>query len=262
MVWGPIIGAAGSLLGGLFGSNSRKKQQQQQYEHQKEFAQKGIQWRVQDAKNAGIHPLYAMGAQTQSYQPSYVGEPMQTALENAGQHIGRAAEAHMSRDQRAINKTAQTLQLQNMQLQNDLLASRIARENQPGTPPPPTGSTIIDGQGNASPTDSNFVDNVKQIRTKTVAGREFIEPTDVPEIAHTRTGRGTYAPIMSKDAMERMEEDFLGKVGWNLRNRLGPMVGINRQPPYKAPEGYWWQYQPLTQDYELIPKRNTRAGGW
>lgn len=36
---------------------------------QREFAQNSIQWRVDDAKNAGIHPLYALGAQGASYTP-------------------------------------------------------------------------------------------------------------------------------------------------------------------------------------------------
>ena len=43
---------------------------------QREFAQSGIQWKVADAKKAGLHPLAALGAQTASASPSYqAGDP-------------------------------------------------------------------------------------------------------------------------------------------------------------------------------------------
>ena len=65
-----LLGAGASLLGGLFDDNSAKKQAQQNYAQQKEFAQKGIGWKVEDAKASGIHPLYALGAQTHSFTPT------------------------------------------------------------------------------------------------------------------------------------------------------------------------------------------------
>jgi len=70
----PIVGASaiqagGSLLGGLFGNKSAKKQAKQDYRRQKEFAQNTIQWKVADAKKAGLHPLYALGA-SGSFTPS------------------------------------------------------------------------------------------------------------------------------------------------------------------------------------------------
>lgn len=39
-------------------------------ELQREFAQHGIQWKVNDAISAGIHPLAALGADTMSFTPS------------------------------------------------------------------------------------------------------------------------------------------------------------------------------------------------
>lgn len=42
---------------------------------QKTFAKMGVQWRVNDAKKAGIHPLAALGAQTFSGSPISVGQP-------------------------------------------------------------------------------------------------------------------------------------------------------------------------------------------
>lgn len=38
---------------------------------QREFAQNSIRWKVNDAKMAGIHPTYALGAQGTSFSPMY-----------------------------------------------------------------------------------------------------------------------------------------------------------------------------------------------
>jgi len=60
---GPILGAASSLIGGIMGQNSQnnaiKSQENMAAQNialQKEFAQSGIQWKVADAKAAGVHP--------------------------------------------------------------------------------------------------------------------------------------------------------------------------------------------------------------
>lgn len=81
----PIIGAslisAGtSLAGGAldFGQsddiakrNSREAQLDRA--HQRQFAQHGIQWRVNDARAAGVHPLVALGAQLNQGTPTAIG---------------------------------------------------------------------------------------------------------------------------------------------------------------------------------------------
>lgn len=68
-----LVGATGSLLGGAVSTNSAKKQAQQSFQQnynaQKEFAQNSIQWRVQDAKKAGINPYAVVGGQTVGYTP-------------------------------------------------------------------------------------------------------------------------------------------------------------------------------------------------
>lgn len=95
---GAVTDAAGSILGGAI---SDKRNQayanatwQKNYNAQKEFAQNSIQWRVQDAKKAGIHPLYAMG-QTPGYTPSdssyssSYGEGVSRAMNRLGQAMGQ-----------------------------------------------------------------------------------------------------------------------------------------------------------------------------
>lgn len=62
-----------NLVGGVLTNNTNLEQQRTHFNRnlslQREFAQNSIQWRVNDAKAAGIHPLYALGAQGSSYTP-------------------------------------------------------------------------------------------------------------------------------------------------------------------------------------------------
>lgn len=95
---GSAIGAAGSLFGGAISDKRNQayadQMWQKNYNAQKEFAQNSIQWRVQDAKKAGIHPLYAMG-QTPGYTPSdssyssAYGEGVSRAMNSIGQAMGQ-----------------------------------------------------------------------------------------------------------------------------------------------------------------------------
>lgn len=137
-ILGPLISAGASLLGGLFGRSSQDKANAQNIQLQKDFAQQGIRWKVADAKAAGIHPLYALGAQTHSFSPSLVGDTsLPTGLANAGQDISRAIDAGRTPTERvdAYARTVQALNLTRLGLENDLLASQIRKINQAGHPP-------------------------------------------------------------------------------------------------------------------------------
>lgn len=119
---GGFSGVIGSVVGGLVGAggsiwankqNDKLAQQmwQKNYEAQKEFAQNGVKWRVDDAKQAGIHPLFAMGANGASYSPvnsgGYYENPtagLGNAISNMGQDIGRAMQAKMTPAERAIQE--------------------------------------------------------------------------------------------------------------------------------------------------------------
>lgn len=129
-----ILEAIGSIVGGLFGQSSAEKAAEKQAQLQREFAKNGIRWKVEDAKAAGIHPLYALGASGASYAPVSVGGPDWGSM---GANIGRAMDVGRSNSERssAFETTVQNLTLQKMGLENDLLASQIRTINQPGHPP-------------------------------------------------------------------------------------------------------------------------------
>ena len=65
---------------------------------------------------------------------------------------------------------------------------------------------------------------------------------------------------MSEDAKQRLEEDMIGVLLWNIRNRLLPSVGLNQSaPPAKVPKGYdAWVYNPFKQEY--TPHKRSRIG--
>jgi len=82
--------AAASGLGALVSYDSARSQ----IKAQKQFAKKGIQWRVNDAKKAGLHPLYALGAQVPAFSP--VMDATGSHLAQMGQDITRARKATLT----------------------------------------------------------------------------------------------------------------------------------------------------------------------
>lgn len=153
----PLAGAAISgmfgLAGGRMSSEATREanaaaiaDKERDRELQREFAQSGIQWRVEDARRAGISPLAALGGSGALYNPSPIAiapdTGMATAVASMGQDIGRAVNATRTADQRteAFVKTTQDLQLKRMGLENDLLASQIAKLQSSMNPPMPANA--------------------------------------------------------------------------------------------------------------------------
>lgn len=145
------LGAIGNLAGSAFKYSSARDDRKssentamQNIALQKQFAKNGIQWKVEDALKAGIHPLAALGASTTSFAPVTVGSSLAegaSGFASAGQDIGRAVNASMSKGDRAsaASKAAEALALEKGQLENDLLktqvASQVAKLSQAGGNP-------------------------------------------------------------------------------------------------------------------------------
>lgn len=161
---GGIIAGIGGAISGLLGKSAQSEANRVNQENamrqealQKEFAQSGIQWKVADAKAAGIHPLYALGANTVSYSPNVVGAVPETGLASAvassSQDISRAIEATRTAGESAtaFQKTAQDLSLTKAGLENELLATQIAKMRGQLGPAMPslTDKNAIPGQSGA-----------------------------------------------------------------------------------------------------------------
>lgn len=117
---GDLIGAAVSLGGSLLGANSSSNAAERNYAAQKEFAQNGIRWKVEDAKAAGIHPLAALGAHTASFSPVFQGSDY-SGFSNAGQMISRAIEAKQTQAERELAD----LQVEHARLENEYTRAKI-----------------------------------------------------------------------------------------------------------------------------------------
>lgn len=167
-MFGAIATGVGSLLGGMFaGQGAQKggkmsakatlKANRQNLKYQMLFAKKGLRWKINDARKAGVAPLAALGAQSVSFSPSFVGATQagQGVADSAaamGQGISRAATALGSADDQNSEylRRLQQLQLDNMTLQNQALGSQIRLMSQPGTPlaaPVAAERYLIPGQG-------------------------------------------------------------------------------------------------------------------
>lgn len=250
---GALIGAAASIGGGLLASSSAKKAAAKQAALQREFAQNAIQWKAEDARKAGISPLYALGANTTSYQPVSTGGS-DYGLSQAGQDIGRAIDAQNSAGGRAQHfavALART-QLEGAQLDNEFkrveLASAVARHNQAGTPPPyPSMETVphVPGQGN-----STLEVTRKMSPSSPIAGTH-VEAGVAPEVSFYRTKHG-WAPMIPQNLGEAMESQPLGSLLWAMRNQVMPWFKNEyKSEPFKAPLGKVWVMHP-SGDYRLV----------
>lgn len=129
-----LIGAGAAIVGGALSDRSNRKVAEatndrsaeiaaQERALQREFAQSGIRWRVEDAKAAGLHPLFALGGAGATYTPQPISlmTPDQSGLgrglAEAGQNVSRAIQAQ---------QTAAERQLQALQL--GLLHAQVQKE--------------------------------------------------------------------------------------------------------------------------------------
>lgn len=178
-----LISAGSSILGGLFGSSDNKKAAKAQAEAdernaalQREFAQNAIQWKVADAEKAGIHKLYALGAQTNPGMASYmspqlpVSNPMGNAIADAGNGLARAATAGQTTMQRLQERLLET-QIDGQEIENAAKRSTMALKGGAQiTPPFPS---------------SGFDDNSMTAQTM-MAGHGYNRPIINPDLSQSR----------------------------------------------------------------------------
>ena len=225
---GDIISGIGSVVGGLINSSSARDIAAQNIANQQLFAKNAIQWKVADAAKAGIHPLFALGAQTNSFANVAGDTSLGDAIQNAGQSIGRAADAVATADERAISKKADMLKLENMGLQNDILRAELASkvQRQSGAmvaPPVPSAASRyqIPGQG-ATVMPSPLVKVKPAELTPGEPGKEFMMPTANPSVQLYRTEDG-WSPAPPEQLAESIEDNAFLQAQWAINNIIKPM---------------------------------------
>lgn len=265
---GGIAGGIGNIISGGQSSASAERLNQLNYEHQKEFAQNGIRWKVADAKAAGLHPLAALGASTAQYTPATaIGDsPDWSFLADAGQSIGRAVDAKRTQRERVEQQQKQdaafALKAENQKAENDLIRAQTASIQQdmalrqakaseqvvrtqqqvPAMPSLAPDGSLMPGQGNA--TSPGGIESKPAEIVVNEPGRPGQERGSVSELGFTRTNDGGYAPVMSKDAKDRLDDDFIGSSLWHLRNSLPAAFDAERVMPPRSwlPKGSEWRF--------------------
>lgn len=111
------------LIGDLIGAASQQRANRENRLMQEKFASQGIRMRVEDAKAAGLHPLFALGASVPGYSPS--AQPLFNGAE-LGQNIGRAA-SQFSQDEREL-RAAQLRAINAGAMKDEALAAAAASE--------------------------------------------------------------------------------------------------------------------------------------
>lgn len=268
------LGAAGSIAGGLFGNKGGGHSRQwyldqdfRQYQRQLQYtAENQPSFLVEGAKRAGLHPLAVLGMPLTQGTTTSIGG-MDSAggrdyswLSDAGQHIGRAAGALLSKDDRAkqqqYDETRQAQQLRNNDLQNKLLSRQIDQITQdmalqlarnstravdnsaqnPGFQLGIDGRTthaVIPGQNDAA-TSRLFTLKPPEVAVSHPQ-TAFAEAGTHPELKFVRTALGGYSPVRSQALEESLEDDRLGMIRFNIRNGIGSAIS---HPDFAPPKAY------------------------
>lgn len=243
-----ILGAVGSIAGGLLSNKANKKAAAENVKTQKEFAQNSLQWKAADAEKAGISKVFAMGAPTTSFAPSNVGSNFDF-LGDAGQNIGRAITAQSSPGgaAAALPKAAAAVQLEGMQLDNEFKRAQIAslqkNYTQAGTPPPGPEYTV---DGPTLKLQTN--------RDLSTTGQPYTVPGAGPDITMTHTAGGGYTWDTPPQLAESRESDFFVKNAANFwRNGVLPAVNPHTRVPQQVinslPPGTTPVFDPFTQEW-------------
>lgn len=221
---------------------------------QREFAQKGLQWKMQDASQAGVNPLYALGAQTIAASPVSVGTHVPeignelAPLAQMGQDISRSYRAtQAAKEQKELDNRLNTYNSMKMaqdieqgDLQNQLLKIQIQNSTPQVPGPGMSGDYLMDGQGNAVKVEP-------VTSTATMIGRPGNEAAAIPDVGYARgDDPNMLYPVPAKHVKERIEDSW-ADTDWMLRNRLFKVLTGGKPPP-----GYTWSI--LKQGYR---KNNT-----
>lgn len=214
------------------------------YERQKEFAKMGIQWKVEDARRAGINPLVALGAPTSSYAPNSVGEysPM-------GQSTVRASfstRTEQDKEAAALQLSSAKLDVQGKEIDNAYKLEQLKRL-QVGQPSfPSDNGNFIPGQGN-----SGIKINPSE-RTMSAPGKPGQDAGWITDRAFARTDTGL-VPVPSKDVTERIEDKLIPETMWAVRNMLAPNWNSSDTAPSQSqlPPGYdRWSWSMWKQEWQ------------
>lgn len=280
MSWAAAAQFAGPIIGGMIGAkgarDANKANLQMSREaraHQEHLLKNQIQWRMEDARAAGVSPSVALGG-------SVVGSgtsapiPMQNELHAMGQGVARSLTSGAT----AYQRKQQALNLENMALQNEQLkaqiaGSKLAVARQAGMPKPfpshlPTNEVTSDHVSGRAPIHDPLIGTIeaalaaapKIVRSEVVGSRQdnaLIEAGHHPNAALMRVSGG-YMVVPSKTGKERTEDDVWLQTALKADILANPKAYEPKEYPGKGKE---WVFYPATFTFK---RRNkvTRRQRW
>lgn len=268
-IFGDILSFTGGLIGSNKAANTQKDINYENAALSREYATTGIQWRVADAKKAGLHPLAAMGLPLASAPTLSAGNTDYAAsYADMGQSIGRAADSVRTRSERQAVAARDALSLERAGLENELLRTQITNAQRASNPPLPslgsgTGSSqLLPGQADSYPPAEPYVET--KAASPIAMGSPGREAGLISDIGYYQRHDGNIGITKSKDMKERTEDDILAQIGWFLRNNALPALGANVPPPpnprdYPPPSGKIWAWDPHIMAYKPVKPNSLRG---
>ena len=125
-----MLDVIGNIAGGIMDWHASRKANKRNIAFQREFAQSGLQWKMEDAKKAGIHPLAAIGAPTSSPTTAIQPESMGKSLSRAGEKLVQHKANELALEEARIRN--KKIQKEMDYIDEQIKSSQHARQNQGG----------------------------------------------------------------------------------------------------------------------------------
>lgn len=234
LIGGPTGASIGGALGNsLFGSTGPDSADMfgRSQDVQERWMQNQMQWRVQDAKKAGIHPVAAIGSNlsppsSPGYSVGDVGGGIGGTLSDMGQDLGRAIGASMSGETK-YRTSLQALQIERGELENSILREQLKRLQPAGTPSFPVTLEPSEWYGIGERLRPGFqAERSGAITTAPLPGQANVVPGIKHEPSEQFSGSGGMQP--SVNPQSRWVENPLGGIdrlpgeAWNMDDTTSP----------------------------------------
>lgn len=244
MLGGSAISAAGSLLGGAIGSKTSNWPNfwaDKNFRFQKNYARNGITWRVNDAKQAGIHPLAALGAASPGFSPvSGSGEfpnlAMGDAVQNMGQDIGRAVRGMANAEERELGLKLAREQVKQAEIETAMAQYQLNNQitggnSQPNPPHPYVGPWANPLSESLGTTDHSRMSVIQPERLSSPSPKKLDQESGShPSVKWQNQGDGLY-PVMSNSYKQSSEDSFIQEAPWYYENFIKPITGTGGPKP-------------------------------
>lgn len=224
--FGDVVKGLFDIGGGLLGAAQNRQQQRAEWDQQIYMAKNATQFRVEDAKKAGIHPLYALGANLPQASPGMIlDDPLGRSISSAGQSMGDAVGKlsgtleRQRHDHEMLVLRAQAEKDSAIAAYYDSERARAAQANNASQSPfgnivPESGQTGMVGE----PVPPGFVRPTAPEVNSAQVGRPFTEAGQPPGTTQYKTGPGMTQQALSQKLAEAMEsQGFFRTLGQDMQ---------------------------------------------